>query len=75
MALTSDWPTYAYPEDFSFVDNPSAGAFMGMVTIDDAPAEDGADIIAAFEPVGGICVGTGEMTSGGFIVFFAHSSH
>jgi hypothetical protein len=57
-----------YPDDFSFTTTPSSGAFLGQVTIDDVAAEDnGVDIIAAFEPVAGICVGTGFFVSGGYI--------
>jgi hypothetical protein len=47
-----DWPTYVYPDVFSFVTTPLSGAFLGQVTIEGFQAEDdGVDIIAAFEPV------------------------
>ena len=68
VAEEIDWPTYVYPDVFSFVTTPLSGAFLGQVTVDGFQAEDdGVDIIAAFEPVSGICVGTGEFTSGGNI--------
>jgi len=55
-----NWPTYVYPDDFVHITGPSSGAVLGMVTIDGVPPVEGEDIIAAFEPVGGICVGTGS---------------
>ena len=63
---TRDWPTYVYPDAFSFITTPLSGAFLGQVTVDGFQAEDdGVDIIAAFEPVSGICVGTDPQKNGG----------
>jgi hypothetical protein len=67
-----DWPTYVYPM-YSVLLPHHYRCISSQVTVDGFQAEDdGVDIIAAFEPVSGICVGTGEFTSGGNIYGLKH---